>query len=356
MHTLRCCTALLLAVCTALAGCNPHVLGGGPEPSSDLEADLKAIEAHYGNATAVATALAAETNPEAARDKLIAGRLVAMNLRYLRFVREVTNQKQAIDSAADILILSLNLAGAALADTTTKTVLAAVSAGVAGSRTTVDKNYFYEKTMPALVASMNAERKKALIPLLKGMKLSVKDYPVAQALTDLDAYYHAGTLMGAVNAVAADAGEKEKDATQTIQRLQDIRSARTLALQWIDANGAPQARALLTQWLAAEKAKAPASTRVPVVALQLLSHAVRSLTPAQLAAALVDHSKAPALTQALAAHTPPRASDVLAIPIDPVTGFDHAKLIADLPADAVASIVSSEQLIPEKILERTPQP
>ena len=26
------------------------------------------------------------------------------------------------------------------------------------------------------------------------------------------------------------------------------------------------------------------------------------------------------------------------------------------PADAVASIVSSEQLMPEKILERTPQP
>jgi hypothetical protein len=203
---------------------------------------------------------------------------------------------------------------------------------------------------------MNAERKKALIPILKGMKLSVRDYSVAQALTDLDAYYHAGTLIGAVNAVTADAGEKDKEASQTLQRLQDIRSARTVALQWIDANGAPQARTLLTQWFAAEKAKSPASARVPVVAFQIVTHAVRTLTPAQVAAALVDPAKAAGLQKAMAAHTPPSMADVLAAPLDPLLDFNHDRLIADLPAESIASIVSSEQMIAEKVLERSPQP
>ena len=68
----------------------------------------------------------------------------------------MTAERQLLDSAAGMLELGLNLAGTAVAAAGTKTILSAIAAGVTGSKEIVDKNYFFEKTIPALVGQMNA--------------------------------------------------------------------------------------------------------------------------------------------------------------------------------------------------------
>ena len=198
-----------------LPACSAAGRGGATEPSFNVEEDLAALETYFGNAVAIETVYKDGATSEK-RDKMIAGRLVMMNLRYIQFVRTITSEKQFLDSATDILVLSLNLAGVSFTDETARTILAALSAGLTGSKAVIDKHYYYEKTMPALVAAMNAQRKQALIPILRGVGTSLNEYPVEQAVVDLDSYYHAGTLLGAINAIHIDAAEREQAADEVI--------------------------------------------------------------------------------------------------------------------------------------------
>ena len=61
---------------------------------------------------------------------------------------------------------------------------------------------------------MNAERKKALIPILKGSGQTLEVYSFEQALSDMHIYYQAGTFLGALQAVQKDSGVKEGQADE----------------------------------------------------------------------------------------------------------------------------------------------
>ncbi|HZZ42739.1 MAG TPA: hypothetical protein VFE58_07360 [Tepidisphaeraceae bacterium] len=207
----------LLAI--ILTGCSTAEFGGAPPPSFDVDKDLAQLSKQFDEPNAIPSFYA---NPSVdARNKFIGGRLTLMNIRYIQFIRHVTNDRQALESATDILVIGLNVAGAATGGATEKTVLSAISAGILGSKAVIEKEYFYEKTMPALIAAMNAQRKAALVPILQGSKTnSLQDYPFEQAVSDLNDYYLAGTLLGAVQAIEADAGKKETDQNAA---LEDIR-------------------------------------------------------------------------------------------------------------------------------------
>lgn len=213
------CTKVIVAaaVVSLLVGCSTMRYGGAPEPSFDVDKDLERLAQQFEPGDSITEFY---KNPsEALRDKFITGRLTLMNIRYIQFIRQLTSERQLLDSAADMLTLGLSLAGTSVSASGTKTVLAAIAAGVTGSKQVIDKNYYFEKTIPALVGQMNADRKKALIPLLVGMKASLADYPFAQAVTDLHNYYHAGTFVGAIQAIQADAGAKEQQKDEVIATL-----------------------------------------------------------------------------------------------------------------------------------------
>jgi hypothetical protein len=208
---------VIVAAASMLAGCASLRYGGAPEPSFNLKADINELNQHFGLSASI-TGYYKNPSKEA-RNQFIIGRLTLINLRYLEFVRNLTKDRQLLDSAVGMALLGLNLAGTAVPAAQTKTVLFAISAGLIGSKEVIDKNFYFEKTIGALVAQMNAERQKALNPLLQGMKLSLDDYPFEYAVVDLDAYYNAGTFTGAVQAIQADAATKEKDAIKQNQKV-----------------------------------------------------------------------------------------------------------------------------------------
>ncbi len=203
-----------------LSGCTTVRYGGAPEPSFNVDEDLEQLATQFSPADSVS---AFYKNPtKEARDRFISGRLTLMNIRYIQFIRKLSSERQLVDSAAEMLILGLNIAGASFSDAVTKTVLAGLSAGVTGSKQVIDKNYYFEKTIPALVGQMNAERKKALIPILTGVRGTLDEYPFSQAVTDLYAYYNAGTFSGAIKAIQAEAGATEKRQDDIIATLQPV--------------------------------------------------------------------------------------------------------------------------------------
>lgn len=229
---------LCIVVSVLLCGCNSTYYGGAPEPSFDVDRDLKQLAEYFGDADSIKKYYDVKkqgvSNDElkTARDEFITARLTMMNIRYIQFIRQSTSDKQLLDSSVEILGIGLNIAGVSFDSDATKTLLAGIAAGVSGSKATIDKNFYFEKTIPALIAAMNAQRKKALVHILKGMQEGISNYPFEQAVTDLHNYYFAGTFIGAIQVIQADAGAKEKtedkkvdDARENIRKLRLLTEA-----------------------------------------------------------------------------------------------------------------------------------
>jgi hypothetical protein len=226
-------------------GCTTVRYAGAPPPSYNVNEDIMQLAKQFKPATAISDYYAHTPPTPKDRDKVIAARLVMINLEYLKWLRTVTAEKQFLDTAADVLILSLNLAATNAGGAATKAILAAISAWVAGSKIVVDKHYFYEKTVPALIAAMNAQRKVVLERILRGMKGDLEDYSFEQALADVYEYYQAGTFMGAVMAIQSDSGAKEKKADEKILMLtkptpDEKEAVKKLQSVWVELYGNPE--------------------------------------------------------------------------------------------------------------------
>lgn len=168
---------------------------------------------------------------EAARNEFITARLTLINMQYTKFIHQFAVSKSQIDTGFDMLTTGLGLATAVVGGEATKAALGAASAGVGATRTSIDKNFFFEKTVPVLVTAMNAQRKVALIPILQGMQQDIRTYPISQAASDLLEYYNAGTFIGALQAVQKDAGVKEEKADNKIEIVRTASAAIALASQ-----------------------------------------------------------------------------------------------------------------------------
>jgi hypothetical protein len=208
------------------------------------------------------------SDTKAARNEFITGRLTLINLQYIKFIRQFAVSKSQMESAFDVLITGVGLATAVTGGEAAKAALGAASAGLGATRTSIDKNFFYEKTVPVLITAMNAQRKVVLLPILDGIKQDINTYPLAQALTDLSEYYFAGTFIGALQAVQKDAGAKEEAADKKIEiaRLpeaaillasQPVRDKCRALLKKVDALSNDQAIALAKNPPVADGALAP---------------------------------------------------------------------------------------------------
>ena len=231
-------TLIVLATLTALTGCSSLREPGSPKQSFDINADIQQLELASGFAVSIHDYY---VNPsKLARNQFITYRLVTMNLHYVEFVKEVAVNKAQLDTALDVLNLGLTLASTVVGGPATAAILSAAAAGVAGTRISYDKNFFFEKTVNVLVTAMNAQRKTALIPIIEGLERNLEDYPFLRAVTDLHIYFESGTFNGALQAIQKDAGAKEVAADRKIDRLrvsvfaEDESSDRIIAWIWPD--------------------------------------------------------------------------------------------------------------------------
>lgn len=219
------CFLTTLLCIPLLCGCHAMRRPGFPRQSYNEKKQIKELEVVFEKPDFIkeyyarAATNAPEADLKALRNKIVTGRIALINLNYNQFIGQFSVTKQSLDAGADITELGLNLATTAVGGAETKTILGAVSSGVTGSKLAIDKNFFFEKTVPVLITSMNAQRKEALLPIMQGIAKGTDEYPLAQALSDLDNYYFAGTFVGALQAIQADAGAKEVRASSELNKV-----------------------------------------------------------------------------------------------------------------------------------------
>lgn len=214
----------LIIIALVITGCSATSNLGAPQQSYNENGEITALSKYYSLDSVVDVPLTIS-----ARNNFIVGRLALINLQYIKFVRELSAVRSEINTAFDILGAGLGLTTALVGSYGAAAALGAASAGVGATRTSIDKNFFYEKTVGALVGAMNAQRKVALIPVLAGLKQDVDTYPLGQALSDLSEYYFAGTFAGGLQAIEKDSGAKEKLADEAIEVTRSESAQRSIA-------------------------------------------------------------------------------------------------------------------------------
>jgi len=247
----------VLACCGLLVACAP--IRGYPNDPENTDATLDRLQPYFdGTKEAEYFALATTADTRALkRNEIVFARLRGYDIAFADFERRLYGDANAVTLGSDLVGLVLAGLTATTGNAATKSALGAASAGVIGAKSAIDKDLYYQKTIPALLAQMEADRLTAKLPIVAGLKLSDADYPLMQAYIDLDAYKNAGSIPAAINAVNKDAGNAKdiaQDALRSTPFLEDPFSQRLRAYIWPSGIGKPVDQAHLTklrQWMSA---------------------------------------------------------------------------------------------------------
>ena len=254
---------LLLLALLIIPGCN--AASGFPKRTQDLQQELEPLKSYFTDDVLAGFDSAVAEGPDAARryrDRITHARMRAIDLHYAIFVREVTGGRVGFNTSTDLAVIGLSAAGAITGSSSTKSILAAISGGIVGARGVIDKEVFYEKTLPVIIQAMEAGRKAERLRILQGLGAPADTYTLGQALADIENYYHAGTFVYAMNRILDATGVDAKASDAKIDRIYEVRynaiarDDRNALLDWLDpARSSEQVArdrlAAFKQWLAA---------------------------------------------------------------------------------------------------------
>jgi len=245
-------TGIVIGFCLVpalLGGCS--TLRAYPDRSGDVATELKALDEYHAATVLKTYSEKPDAAKKAYRDEVVTGRIRAIDLHFGEFQQAVFREGVSTNLAADMILLGLGAATATTGGAALKAALGATSAGVAGAKASIDKNVYFEKTMPALLGQMLASRKTALVKIQEGLSKDVNLYPLNQALIDLEDYYNAGTIPGAIVAIVEQAGaaaktadvlllknrdkaffgaERQQRSTRLLERIANLPDAKAIAL------------------------------------------------------------------------------------------------------------------------------
>lgn len=202
----------LIVLALALGGCS--TLRGNPERYQSTDDIVKAIDL-----TAQEVATLAEPLTRDDRNRIQNKAIAVVDQRFNAFVRDLAANRADSSTAVAGTTLGASTAGAFVDSVKSKTNYALFAAGVVGAFGIVDKNYFYEKTVPALVAGMRAARATVLVRIRQGQADTLESYDGPTALRDLEDYYSAGTLLASIAEITARAEADAADALTQVRAL-----------------------------------------------------------------------------------------------------------------------------------------
>jgi hypothetical protein len=227
-----------------ISACAP--LRGFPTDPTDTQvlADQQLVANYY-------SPRATEEERRLLRNQIVSGRMNAYEAAYSDFKRRLNGDANTLNLAADLSLLGLAGVAATTGSITTATALAAASAGIIGAKGAINSDLYFKRTLPALLAQMDANRARAKLPIVTGLRKSNNDYPLAIALIDLDALRDAGGIPTAIGGLTQQA-EVAKVSAEAVLGF-NTTSAATCLQKFIDK---PDPEGSANMALVASKARA----------------------------------------------------------------------------------------------------
>lgn len=160
----------------------------------------------------------------AMRDVIVQSIRNEIEIVYKDFESGLFANKAAFEVQTDIFELFLSTATTLTGAPRARTNLSALLTGTKGSRLSVDKNVFGEKTYSALVSQMRASRSKASANIFEKLtQLDVISYPLKEAEIDLNQLFNAGTLHEALIQLTTQAGSAAETQAQNEAKMAHLK-------------------------------------------------------------------------------------------------------------------------------------
>jgi hypothetical protein len=257
--------AVALVLAGVLAACS--TFRGAPPPPIDATTEVTGLASlHDGNAIKTCLDQSAGQQKDC-RDKIVQARMVTTDAQYREFRQWFYSEARWGDFGATVVSLGLTSTAAlsGIGQSTART-LSAIATAVTGTRAAFDKEILADRAATAIETSMDAGRAVVAVRIRSGLTQGPDKYPLAVALSDLEDYYSAGTLLGAFTNISSLAGVQAADANQQLTALArggtlTTAPSRQRISNWLRPDGKldPARRTQLENWLKADVTDAGAS-------------------------------------------------------------------------------------------------
>jgi hypothetical protein len=208
---------LALIVTFGLGGCAG--LTQFPEVTKNYDVALRDLDADYATTLdrIYGKNVVAAAEAKQIRSEMMERRMAVIDANFKDFQAGLVKENVRAEFGIALLGIAVGAAGSQVAETASQ-ILSAVSGGLAGAQAAYGKAVLYDKAMSALLAQMQAGRKAVAAQIFERWNQDLDQYPMWMARTDLEAYYFAGSLPGAILGTAADAKVKNDDAEDRLAK------------------------------------------------------------------------------------------------------------------------------------------
>ena len=207
---MRSLPACLLAA-LVLGGCTASI-EGTPERLLPISAETDVARKLAGPEWYAEYGMATGARRRELRDQIVLARMYAIDLYYSEYEARLTQERQNVGFYSTVANLALTSSATLFAANETKTILTAVATGLTGTKEAYQKEVLIEKTIAILQQQMRARRKEVKVRIISRLSLAAESYPLELALADIETYYRAGTITGALIDVAEETGVRLSEA------------------------------------------------------------------------------------------------------------------------------------------------
>jgi hypothetical protein len=208
--------AMLLSLVFYLAACAP--LSGYAENPEDTDVVIETLMPYFsGEYEQTYYSLPPDDSRRLAlRNTIIINRMRVYEINFLRFKKRLWGDTNAIAAGGDLLVLALTGLAATTGNAGTKSALAAASAGIVGAQGAINKDIYYQRTLPAVLSQIQANRDHVKAILIKGLSLKDSEHPLTMAGLDLEALQAASGIPDAVGVITGQAAQNQADAQEQV--------------------------------------------------------------------------------------------------------------------------------------------
>jgi hypothetical protein len=148
----------------------------------------------------------------ATRNDFITARMYAIDVQYTLYESQLTHENQDVNFIATAVNLGLTGTASLIPVAQTSRLLAGIATGVTGLDTAYNEKILLSKAIQNIQTQMRANRNDQAAIILANMKCDQQAYPIGMALSDLEAYYRAGTFTAGILNLTNTVNKAETDA------------------------------------------------------------------------------------------------------------------------------------------------
>ena len=207
----------LMTILGFLSGCASMYNPKAPLPSR-FDAQI-ITDVSQPNILQLYNAMPQETDAQAAvkitrRNQILQELIILVDHNYSVFESRYYGSDATVNFAGDLVSLGLTGVSSVTGTAHLKSVLSAVATGTTGIKTSYLKNFYDQQTRSAVVQQMRSSRATELAVLQDAnhMKAAVTAYSLEAGISDIEAYYKAGTIVGALQSISQSAGTQQATA------------------------------------------------------------------------------------------------------------------------------------------------